>query len=106
MESVCDSIYASLEGTKNWTAHWHQNRVEREAYVSAFSRCQELARWHHLSPDAMLFALDKYHDQILAQKKPPLFSLARWFYDTVGAEEQAVRVAFDIIRNIKRRFCD
>jgi hypothetical protein len=97
-------MYASLEGTKVWTAHWHQNEVDRKAYIDAFSRCQEIVAKHHLCPEGMLLALDTYHDEVIVQKKQPFFSLARWFYNPAGAEEQAVRTAFDIVNSIKRRF--
>ena len=104
MEGVCASIYASLEGTKHWTVRWHQNEVDRNAYIRAFSKCQNIAASHHLCPEGMLLALDRYHDEVVMHKKQPFFSLARWFYNPAKAEEQAVRIAFNVVDSVKKRF--
>ena len=106
VEGVCHSIYASLDGAKKWTAHWIENEKEREAYVHAFSRCEELVKQHHLEPQRMLVALDQYHDDILTQEilQSKWFSLKRFVADTTAAEEQAVRVAFDVVNTIAKRF--
>ncbi len=101
MEDVCTSIYASLEGTKNWTAQQYESKTEREAFVSAFRRCQDLVIKNHLNPEDMLIALDKYHDVILEQKYS---SFRKWLYKTMHVEEQAVKIAFDVVNSVIRRF--
>lgn len=102
MEDICTSIYASLEGTKNWTARGYQNKAEREAYIHAFCQCQGIVINYHLNPEGMLLALDQYHDEILAQKKSNPFK--NWPYNTIEAKEQAVRVVFDAVNSLIKRF--
>ena len=106
MEGVCDSIHASLEGTKLWTSRWYENSVEREAYIRAFTRCQSIVRHHDLYPDKMLQALDEYHDDVVTREtlRPRWYTLTRWIRDPAEAEEQAVRVAFSIVDSIAKRF--
>lgn len=101
---VCDSIYASLEGTKNWTKYYFGNEPERNAYLDSFARCQELVKQNHLKPTEMLKALSQYHDEILEWPKPPFFSIARWFYDPVQARDHAVRTAFNIVDGVSSRY--
>jgi len=105
MEAVCDSIYASLEGTKRWTAAWHENKADQEAYINAFTRCQAIVKNHDLEPEQMLLALDTYHDEVVRRPiKPPFFSFARWVGNPAAAEEQAVRTAFQVIESARNRF--
>lgn len=104
IDDVCRSIDASLEGAKNWTARWVGNKAERETYVATFERCQTIVRFHK-DPEAMLLALDEYHDRVVErQNRSRLLKFFRWFRDHDEAEEQAVRMAFHIVDGIKKRF--
>jgi hypothetical protein len=94
-----------LRGAKNWTAHWYENKHERQAYVAAFSQCEEIVR-QYCDPEQMLLALDVYHDEVMTRgpRTPFFFSLGRLLSNEFAAEEQAIRVAFQIVDSITKRF--
>jgi hypothetical protein len=104
MADVCDSIFTSLEGIKRWTSSCYESKIERAAYLETFERCQEIVREHDMRPKEMLQALSDYHDEILLLPKPPFFTLARWIYEPLKARDAAVRVAFNLVEGVSKRF--
>lgn len=104
MADVCDSIFTSLEAIKQITVLDFENKIEREAYLDAFQTCQEMVHVHDLKPQEMLRALSSYHDALLNAPRPPLFSLVRWVYDPAAAKDKAIRVAFQTVDSLSRRF--
>jgi len=103
LADVCDSIYASLEGAKNWNAYFIENSIERKAYLETFSECQKIVKEHDMKPEAMLKALSDYHDLLPTMPKPPFFSIARWFYKSNAARERAIITAFELVDGISSR---
>lgn len=100
---VCDSIFESLEKTKFWTANTYKNKPERNAYIEAFEACQKLVKKNDMKPQAMLQALSDFHDDLLALPPyVPLFS--RIFYKPNEARETAIKVAFELVDSINKRF--
>lgn len=104
MADVCDSIFASLEAIKQITVLDFDNKIEREAYLNAFQTCQKIVQVNDLKPKEMLQALSDYHDALLSAPPLPLFSLARWIYNPAAAKDKAVRIAFQTVDSLSRRF--
>ena len=105
MADVCDSIHASLEGTKQWTKYYYENECERNAYIDMFEQCQALVKEHDMKPKAMLQALSDLHTEVTTfHVVYPFFSLGRWVYKPNEAREQAVIIAFKLVDGISSRF--
>jgi len=104
MALVCDSIHTSLNGIKKWTAWYYMNDIDKYAYLDSFEECQRLVKKHDMNPEAMLQALSDYHDFVLTMAKPPFFSRARWTYAPLDARNTAVRVAFQLVDGISKRY--
>lgn len=101
---VCDYIYHSLEGAKNWIAPSYQAKCEREAFIETFSACQELVQKQDMKPEAMLEQLEMMRLGVNARPKEPFFTKARWLYNPTEARAAAVEYATDLVKGISERF--
>ena len=104
---VYDTINASLEGTKQWTKYYYENKCERDAYVATFERCQSIVKYCDLYPEHALKALSDLHTQLSEEPQwEPYFSKARWLYKPNEARIKAVTIAFELVDGISRRYLE
>lgn len=102
MEHICDHIFGSLEGAKNYIAPSYGIKCEREAFIAAFEQCQKLCNEHDLKPEEMLLQLNSF--RLMLYTKPRFFSMARWFHKPVDAHTTAIDYSIDLVKGITERY--